>query len=202
MKRILFVALLALTLPLAAFANSVDFNGVGGTLSGLSSGLTLSGTGLTTVVGLDGLGTVAGTGLGSISLSTGALLSSVYTGGVLTSATFAGGSFTVTGNGIDGIPAGVIFTGTFTGNVTMSGAAGSGYVVYGQFSGTLSGGGTLSGVLSITTSLSGKNGYTGRLGVGSVDISGGSAVPEPSTLGLLGSGLFGLGALVRRKIKA
>jgi hypothetical protein len=201
MKRILFVGLLALALPLAAFANSVDFNGIGGTLSGLGDGLTLSGTGLIGVSGLYGLGTVAGTGLGSISLSTGALLSSVYTGGVLTSATFNGGSFTITGNGIDGIPSGVIFTGTFTGNVTMSGGT-TGYVLSGGFSGTLSGGGTLSGVLSITTDSTGKKGYTGRVGVGSVDITGGSAVPEPSTLGLMGSGLLGLGALVRRKIKA
>jgi PEP-CTERM motif len=201
MKRILFVGLLALALPLAAFANSVDFNGIGGTLSGLSDGLTLSGTGLIGVSGLYGLGTVAGTGLGSISLSTGALLSSVYTGGVLTSATFNGGSFTITGNGIDGIPSGVIFTGTFTGNVTMSGGT-TGYVLSGGFSGTLSGGGTLSGVLGITTDSTGKKGYTGRVGVGSVDITGGSAVPEPSTLGLMGSGLLGLGALVRRKIRA
>ncbi len=53
MKRVFFVvALLALALPMAAFANSsTEFTGDGGTLSGLSGGLTLSGSTLTSVSG-------------------------------------------------------------------------------------------------------------------------------------------------------
>ncbi len=45
MKKILWIALLALALPMAAFASSgVDFTNSGGTLSGSSEGLTLSGS--------------------------------------------------------------------------------------------------------------------------------------------------------------
>ena len=66
MKRILWLALLALALPMAAFANdSVDFTNSSGTLSGSSAGLTLSGSELIAVNGLNGLGLVTGD-LGSV----------------------------------------------------------------------------------------------------------------------------------------
>jgi len=58
MKRIVFMALLALALPVAALANGVDFTNTGGTLTGSTSGLTLSGSELTQVQGLGGLGLV------------------------------------------------------------------------------------------------------------------------------------------------
>ena len=45
MKRIVLLFLLALALPMAAFAsNSFDFTNAGGTLSGSSAGLTLTGS--------------------------------------------------------------------------------------------------------------------------------------------------------------
>ena len=44
MKRIVLMALLALALPVAAFANNVDLGNSGGTLSGSTAGLTLSGS--------------------------------------------------------------------------------------------------------------------------------------------------------------
>ena len=47
MKRIVMMALLALALPVAAFAGNVDFTNNGGTLAGSSAGLTLSGSELT-----------------------------------------------------------------------------------------------------------------------------------------------------------
>ena len=73
MKRILWMALLALALPMAAFASSsVDFTNSGGTLTGSSAGMTLSGSELIAVKGLAGLGLVTGD-LGGITFSTGAM---------------------------------------------------------------------------------------------------------------------------------
>jgi hypothetical protein len=204
MKRVLILGLLALALPLVAFANSsTDFTGAGGTLSGWTGGLTLSGSELAVVSGLNGGGLVGGS-LGSVSLSTGALLSSVYTTqGVLSSATFAGGgSLVITGNGTDGIPNGVIFTGTFTGIEHLAQAGpGAGYILYGTFSGTLSNGTLEKGTFSVTTESGGPKGYTGLIGVGSVDINM-SPVPEPGSLTLLGTGLLGLAGVIRRKLAA
>ena len=72
MKRIVMMALLALALPVAAFAGNVDFNNTGGTLAGTNAGLTLSGSALTGVTGL-GLGTCSlAMPCGSLSFSTGA----------------------------------------------------------------------------------------------------------------------------------
>ena len=57
MQRSLLLVLLALALPMAAFANnSVDFTNSGGTLSGTNAGLSLSGSELIAVNGLGGLG--------------------------------------------------------------------------------------------------------------------------------------------------
>src|SRR4029077_2658301 len=99
MKRIIWMALLALALPLAAFAGNVDFSNNGGTLTGSAAGLTLTGSTLTEVVGLNGNGPVLGT-LGTVSFSTGSMLS----GSLATSAVFnSGGSFVITGNGTNGV---------------------------------------------------------------------------------------------------
>ena len=107
MKRTLLLAVLSLALPLAALADNVDFSNNGGTLTGSSAGLTLTGSMLTEVVGLGGNGPVLGD-LGTLSFTTGSLLS----GSLATSAVFnAGGSFVITGNGTNGVPNGVIFSG-------------------------------------------------------------------------------------------
>src|SRR5258708_12867146 len=112
MKRVLWLTVLALALPLTAFANSVDFTNSGGILAGSKSGLSLTGSALIAVNGLGTLGLVTGTDLGSLSFSTGAM-----TGGSLQmGGTFgAGGSFAITGNGSRGIPNCPIFPGTFSG---------------------------------------------------------------------------------------
>src|SRR6266481_3862454 len=75
-KKVLLLAVLALALPMAAFASGgVDFTNVGGTLSGNASGLSLSGSTLALVNGLYGGGLIVGSNLGSVSFSTGALTS-------------------------------------------------------------------------------------------------------------------------------
>ena len=201
MRRVMLLTLLALALPIAAFANSgVDFTNSGGTLAGTNSGLSLTGSTLALVNGLNGGGLITGN-LGSVTFSTGAL-----TGGSLQmGGTFAGGgSFTITGNGTNGIPNGTLFTGTFSGPVTwtlVTLANGThNYTLTGTLSGTLGSGFSTNGVTVQLTINTGKGFFNGSTTISSGDTN--IVVPEPGTLGLLGTGLVGLAGLLRRKTKA
>ncbi len=202
-SKVLLFAALMLCLPLAAFANStVDFGYSGGMLSTPTNSYITTGpigSTLTSVSGYNGGGIITGSNLGTITFTTGDRIS-----GGMGNATFAaGGSIVITANGTGGLPAGVLFTGTFTSTSTLTQGITSGglyyYTVSGTISGTFSNGQTVSGQL-LTISVSSMQPFHGTIG-----ISSGSATvvtPEPGTLSLLGTGLIGLAGVVRKKLIA
>lgn len=202
MKRIVLMALLAMALPLAAFAdNSVDLTNSGGMLSGSSAGLTLGTSELIAVNGFGSKGLMTGN-LGTMTFSTGGMTS----GSLQMGAVFGGGgAFNITTNGSNGLPNGALFTGSFTGPVTwtlITLANGThDYTLQGSVSGTWYNGSIASGAtiqLTINTGLKFFNG-TKRISSGDSNIV--TTVPEPGTLGLLGTGLIGLAGALRRKLR-
>jgi PEP-CTERM motif len=203
-KKILLLAVLVLALPTAVFAEgSIDYTNSGGILSGSIAGLTLSGSVLIAVNGLNGGGLLTGSNLGSVSFTTGALLS----GSLKMGGTFAGGGlFTITGNGTNGVPDGTLFAGSFSGPVTwtmVTLANGShNYSLTGTISGWNGSGAPTQGATVELTINTGKGFFGGRTRISSGDTSGSVMVPEPGSLTLLGSGLLFLAGLVRRKMNS
>lgn len=182
-------------------STSVDFSNHGGTLSGTNAGLSLSGSTLIAVIGLNGGGTITGN-LGSESFTTGALTSgSLQMGGTFAS----GGTFTVTGNGTNGVPSGVLFSGTFSGPVswTLTTLAGGthNYTLTGVVTGTM-GGQNVHGVSVQLTVNTGKGFFQGSTLMAGGDTAVVSSVPEPSTLAMFASGSIGLLGMMRRKLLA
>ncbi len=199
MKRVVLLAL-AMALPMGAFASSqIDFSNTGGKLTGYSSqGLGLQGSTLLSVNGLNGGGLITGLNLGSVSFTTGKLLSgSLKLGGTLN----GGGSFTITGNGSNGL-SGVLFAGTFSGPISwqlVTRANGThNYILTGALQ---SNSGGTTGVTTQITFDTGTHYFNG-----SARLVGGTTtatvVPEPGTLSLLGTGLLGLAGVIRRQLKA
>ena len=202
MKKLVLLAVLALALPTAVFASSnIDYTNSGGNLSGSKSGLELNGSVLIAVNGSGGL--ITGTDLGSVSFETGALQSgSLHQGGTFA----AGGWFTITGNGTNGVPSGTLFTGTFSSPVTWAMTTLSNgthnYTLTGALTGATGSGLSTVGVTVQLTVNTGKGFFNGCTRISSGDTNVNVVVPEPGSLSLLGTGLVALGGMIRRKLNA
>src|SRR5438874_5956467 len=169
MRRGVLLAVLALALPVAAFADSVtDYATFGTTSAGTAawSGIPVTAGGMISVTSaLFAINNVSQPAGGTISLTTGTL--TAVTGGF----TFTGGMIDITNSSSST----TLFQGSFTSGSVM----------------------VLNGVTFINA-VGNKVSVTLQIGHGAV--SGDTFVtPEPGTLGLLGTGLAGIGGLVRRK---
>jgi hypothetical protein len=188
-KKVLMLAVLALALPMAAFADSsIGLTNIGGTLTGNASGLTLTGSTLAIY------GSANGSNLGSVTFTTGAFTSgNAQQGGTLA----VGGSFVVTGNGTNGVPNGVIFSGSFSSATWSYITLANGTHEYTLIAALVSPTGQVGGTSQFTVG-TGKGFFNGSVRLESGDTS--LSVPEPGTLSLFGTGLIGLAGAIRRKL--
>jgi hypothetical protein len=195
------VLTLLFILPTSVWANSVSWQNMGGQITASGNAVTLNGSTMTGITS----SSASGFNGDSFSFTTGPLVSGTLSGG---GSFAAGGSITISGNGSNGIPLGVVFHGTFTGPTTWTAIwnpnAGPNhdgrwyYSLTGNFSGNLSSGAFVSGTLKEDTFdvPGGKSFDTAvNLDSGVLNIS----VPEPETLSLMCTGLLAIGGLFRRK---
>jgi hypothetical protein len=211
MKCVMAVlALLAVALPMAAWADGItlvneygtiaisDMAGTGGL--GTIGASTISSAG-SELMAFNGLLAPKGHSLGTVSYSTGVLLSgSVAAGGVFSA---TGSTFDVDGAGMYGQPKGVIFTGSFSGPVdwTLISKVGpeSTYALTGDISGMLYTGRMVSG--TTTQDISILNGQQLNQGIGHASLGSTQlSAPEPQTLSLFGTGLVAMAGVFRRKL--
>jgi len=199
MRRVLVLALLALALPMAAWADGIDLVNKFGSISISAAGITSIGSQLKH---FNGVVASPGHSLGSVSFSTGALIGgSIQTGGTFSD---VGSSFVVTGKGPQVPHKGTIFSGAFVGPVSWTLVSQSGqsltYTLSGAIQGTLWNGRFVTG--TTTQTITSTNGQL-TLGIGHIRVGNTNILtPEPGTLGLLGTGLVAIAGMLRRKFVA
>ena len=199
MRRVLVLALLALALPMAAWADGIDLVNKLGTISISAGGITSTGSQLKQ---FNGVVAAPGHSLGSVSFSTGALIGgSIQTGGTFSD---VGSSFVVIGKGPQVPHKGTIFSGAFVGPVSWTLVSQSGqsltYTLSGAIQGTLWNGRFVTG--TTTQTITSTNGQL-TLGIGHIRVGNTNILtPEPGTLGLLGTGLVAIAGMLRRKFVA